>query len=157
VQEEQTAVGRGARGFVLLEKKPQADAPQCMAEAHRLSMLRSEPCNAFCCRARPARGHRLEDIPDIFGRMAEFTAGNAGAEVEIADGDAVVFDVVGKVIIALGHGTHEDGNALALPEPSDVVADTHHFRVEAKRHFTAMGRKVIGNGVFDHFNQLLLR
>jgi hypothetical protein len=67
----------------------------------------------------------LEDVPDILRGMTEFTACNAGTEVKLANSDAIVLDVVREIVVALGHGTNEDCNALALVEASDIIADTY--------------------------------
>jgi hypothetical protein len=88
--------------------------------------------------------------------MAEFTACYAGTEVELANGDAVVLDVVREVVVALGHGTHEDSNALALVEASNVVADTYDFRVEAERDLAAICWEMIGDGILNDLDELLL-
>ena len=88
--------------------------------------------------------------------MAELTACNAGTEVKLANGDAVVLDVIGKVVVALGHGTYEDCNALALVEAANVIADTYDLGVEAERDLAAVGGKVIGNGVLDDFDEFFL-
>jgi hypothetical protein len=50
----------------------------------------------------------LEDSPDVFCGVAELAARDAGTKVKLADSYAVVFDVVGEVIVALGHGSNED-------------------------------------------------
>lgn len=84
--------------------------------------------------------------------MAEFTASYACTEVEVTDGDAVVLDMICEIIISLRHGTNENCNALTLPEPSNVVADTYNFRIEAECNFAAVWRKVVGDGIFDDFN-----
>jgi hypothetical protein len=89
--------------------------------------------------------------------MAELTACNAGTEIKLANGDAVVFDVVGKVVVALGHSTYEDCNALAFVEIANVVADTYDLGVEAERDLAAVGRQVIGDGVLDDLDELFLR
>ena len=89
--------------------------------------------------------------------MTEFAACNAGTEVKLADGNAVVLEVVREVIVALCHGTNEDCNALILVEACDVIADPYDLRVETERDFPAVRRKVIRNGVLNHFDQLLLR
>lgn len=99
----------------------------------------------------------LEDVPYILGCMAEFAACNAGTEVELANGDAIVLDVVREIVVALGHGTNEYSDALVLVEASNVVADTYDFRVEAKRYLAAVGREMVCDGVLDHLNELLLR
>jgi hypothetical protein len=99
---------------------------------------------------------RLENIPDILRGMTEFTACYAGTEVELADGDAVVLDVVREVVVALGHGAYKDGNALALVEASDIVADTYHLRVETERDLAAVRWKMIGDRVLDDLDELFV-
>jgi hypothetical protein len=108
-------------------------------------------------RSNPWSSAELEDVPNVFGSMAELAAGNAGTEVKLANSDAVVFDVVGKVVIAFGHGTYEYCDALALVEIANVVADTYDLGVEAKRNLAAVGGKVIGDRVLDDFDELFLR
>jgi hypothetical protein len=98
----------------------------------------------------------LEDVPDILGGMTEFTACYAGTQIELADGDAVVLDVVREVVIALGHGTYKDGNALALVESANVVADTYDLRVETERDLAAIRWQMVGDGVLDNLDELLL-
>lgn len=98
----------------------------------------------------------LENVPYILGGMAELAAGNAGTEVELANGDAVVLDVIREVIVALGHGANEDCDTLALIETADVVADTYNFRIEAKRNLAAIWREMISNGVLNHLDKLFL-
>ena len=88
--------------------------------------------------------------------MAELAACNAGTEVEVADTDAVVLDSVREVIIALGHSTNEDGNALVLVEAANVVAQANNLGVETEGDFAAVGRQVISDWVLDHLDQLLL-
>lgn len=99
----------------------------------------------------------LKDAPDILCGVAELAACNAGTEVEVAYADAVVFDSVCKVIVALCHSTDEDCNALVLVETSNVVAEAYNLGVETESHFAAVGWQMIGDGVLDHLNQLLLR
>lgn len=99
---------------------------------------------------------QLEDAPHVLSGVAEFTACNAGTEIELADGDAVVLDVVGKVVIPLGHGSNEDCDALILAETGDIVAHTHNFRVETECDFAAIGWEVVGNGILNDLDELLL-
>lgn len=68
-----------------------------------------------------------DDVPDILGGVAELTAGYTGTETEVADGNGVVLELIGKVIVALGHGTDEDADALLGSESLDVVLDTHDW------------------------------
>lgn len=89
--------------------------------------------------------------------MAELAAGNTGTETEVADGDGVVLEGVGKVVSALGHGTNEDTDALLGPQSPDVVVDTDDGGVETEGDFAAVGGQMVGDGVLDDLEQLLLR
>lgn len=88
--------------------------------------------------------------------MTELAARNAGAEIEVADSDRVVLDVVGKVVIALGHGSDEDANALIFVKALDVVGDSYYWSLEAQCDLSAVRWEVVGDGVFDHVDKLLL-
>jgi hypothetical protein len=99
----------------------------------------------------------LYDVPYVFGSVAELTACNAGTEVELADGDGVVLDLVGKVVVALGHGSDEDGNAFVLVQVVDVVADAHHLGIKTQRDLAAVGWQMVCDGVLDDLNKLLVR
>lgn len=88
--------------------------------------------------------------------MAEFAACNAGTKIELADSYAVVFDVVGEVIVALCHGTNEDCYAFALVEPRDVVTYTYNLCVEAECDLATVRWEVVGNRILDHLDELLL-
>lgn len=70
---------------------------------------------------------RLDDAPYILSGVAEFAASNAGTEVELADGDGVVLDGVGKVVVAFGHGSDEDSDALVGVQTLDVIPDADHL------------------------------
>ena len=98
----------------------------------------------------------LDDAPDVLGGVAELAASNAGTEIELADGDAVVFDTVGKVVVAFGHGTDENADALVGVQALNVVAYTHNLRVEAERDLAAVRGKVVGDGVLDDLDELLV-
>lgn len=88
--------------------------------------------------------------------MAEFTACYTGAEVEVADGDGVILDVIGEAVVSFGHCTDENGNTLILLEAFNVVSDPHHLCIETECDLPAIGREVICDGVLDHLNELLL-
>jgi hypothetical protein len=98
----------------------------------------------------------LYDVPDILGSVAELTACNAGTEVELANGDRVVLDLVGEVVAAFGHGSYKNGDALILVQVVDVVADPHHLGVETQRDLAAVGREMVRNGVLDDLDELLV-
>ena len=98
----------------------------------------------------------LDDVPDIFSSMTEFTASYTGTETEVADADGVVLDIVGKVVTTLGHCTNKDTDAFLRAEGFDVVTDTHDFGVEREGHFATIVRKVVGNGVLDDSEEFLL-
>ena len=98
----------------------------------------------------------LEDIPRILSGVAELAARDAGREAVVADRDLLVHVGVGEVVGALGHGAHKDADALVPPKRVDVIANPHQRRVEAERDLAAVGRKVVGDGVLDHLQELLL-
>lgn len=99
---------------------------------------------------------QLDDAPDVLSGVAEFAASNAGTEVELADGDAVVFDAVGKIIVAFGHSSDEDADTLVGVQALDVVAYTHNLGVEAECDLSAVGGKVVSDGVLDNLDKLLI-
>ena len=98
----------------------------------------------------------LNNVPDILGGVAEFAAGYTGAETVVADADGVVLVLVGKAVLALGHGTDEDADALLRSQVGDVVAYSHNRCVERQSHFAAVWWKMVSNWVFDDLEKLLL-
>lgn len=100
---------------------------------------------------------RSQNVPHLLGRVAELAAGHTGTETVVADTDGVVLERVSKVIVALGHGTNEDGDALLGTQRLDVVLRTDHGGVETHGDLAAVGREVVGDGVLDDLEQLLLR
>lgn len=97
------------------------------------------------------------DVPDILGGVAEFAASNTGTETEVADGDGIIFEGIGKVITTFGHGTDEDTDTLVWVEILHVLSDTNDLCVERESHFPTVWWEVIRDGILDHFEQLLLR
>lgn len=97
-----------------------------------------------------------DDVPHLLRGMAELATGHTGTQTVIADTDRVVLEGIGKVIVTLGHGTHEDTDTLLGAEGLDVVAGPDDWSLETQGHFTAVGRQVIGDGVFDDLKELLL-
>lgn len=99
---------------------------------------------------------RLKDIPCVLGRMAEFTASHAGTQTVIADTDGLVLEGIGEIVVTLGHGTDKDTDALLGAESLEVVAHTHDRRLVAHGDLAAIGREMVGDGVLDDPEQLLL-
>lgn len=58
----------------------------------------------------------LDDVPDVFGRIAEFAARNAGTQTEVTDTDRVVFECICEIIGALGHCANEYTDTLLRPK-----------------------------------------
>ena len=93
--------------------------------------------------------------------MAELAAGDAGAEPEPAHADPIhgcvapLAQQVVEIVLALGHGTHEDGAALLAAESPHVLGRTHDGSVGAERHLAAAGGQVAGDGAGDDLEQLL--
>lgn len=99
----------------------------------------------------------LDDVPDFLGSMAESAACDTGTQTEVADTDRVVLELVCEGIVTLGHGTDEDANALLGREVGNVIADTDDGRIETEGDLAAVGREVVGDGVLNNLQQLLLR
>lgn len=97
-----------------------------------------------------------EDIPNLFGSMAELAAGNTGTETVVADTDSFVLERIGKVIVALGHGTDENGNTLIGVQRLQVVLGTDHGRLETHGHLAAVGGQVVGDRVLNNLKELFL-
>ena len=89
--------------------------------------------------------------------MTELTAGNTGTQTVVADTDLVVFEGIRKVIVALGHGSDEDANALLGPQGLDVVGGADDRRLETEGDLAAVGRQMVCDGVLDDLEQFLLR
>ena len=53
-----------------------------------------------------------ENIPDLFGSVAELAAGDTGTKTVVTDTDGFILKRVCEVVVSLGHGTDEDGDTL---------------------------------------------
>lgn len=89
--------------------------------------------------------------------MAELAARHTGTQTVVADRNRIILELISKRVSALGHGADKDANALLGAEIHDVVPHAHNGRVERERDFAAVGRQVVGDGVLDDLEQLLLR
>jgi hypothetical protein len=89
--------------------------------------------------------------------VAELAAGDTGAQTIVAYGNGVVFEIIGEVVTAFSHGTHKDADALVGLQSFDIVTHTNQLGVERQGHLSAFGREVVGDGILDHLEQLLLR
>lgn len=102
-------------------------------------------------------GEFSQNIPNLFGRVAELTTRHTGTETVVADTDALILEGIGKVIVALGHGTDEDGDALIGLQRLQVVPGAHQGGFETHGDLATVGRQVVGDGVLDDLEQFLLR
>ena len=89
--------------------------------------------------------------------MAELAASDTGTEREVADGDRIVLVLVGKGIVTLGHRSDKDADALLGAEIGHVVADSHDGSVKGESDLAAVWGEVVGDGVLDDLEELLLR
>lgn len=99
---------------------------------------------------------QLKDIPCVLGRMAEFTASHAGTQTVIADTDGLVLEGIGEIVVSLCHGTDKNTDAFLRAEGLEVIANTHDRRLVTHGDFAAVGREMVGDGVLDDPEQLLL-
>lgn len=88
--------------------------------------------------------------------MAELAASDTGAQAVIADTDGLVFELVGKVVLSLGHGADEDTDAFGGGQGVDVVPYTDDIGVETQSDLSAIRWEVVGDGVLDDLQQLFL-
>ena len=95
-------------------------------------------------------------VPNIFRRMAKLAASDTSTQAVIADTDGFVLEIVGKVILAFGHGTNEDTDAFIWCQALNIVFDSDNLCVEAQRDFPAIGGEVIGYRVLDNLEELFL-
>jgi hypothetical protein len=89
--------------------------------------------------------------------VAEFTTCYTGTKGKVADRNSVIFECVGKVIIAFCHGTDENADALFGPKSLDVVLDTYYRALKGECDLTTIGGKMLSDWVFNHAKKLLLR
>lgn len=99
----------------------------------------------------------LDNVPNVLGGVAELAAGYAGAEAVVADADGVVLVLVGEAVLAFGHGTDEDADALLRSKVGDVVSNSNNGRVEGESHFAAVGWKMVSDWILDDLEKLFLR
>ena len=96
------------------------------------------------------------DVPNVFRRMTKLAASDTCTQAVIADTDGLVLEIVGKVILAFGHGTNEDTDAFIWGKALNVVFDSDNLCVEAQRDFPAIGRKMVGYRILDNLEELFL-
>lgn len=60
-------------------------------------------------------GRQLDDVPDIFGRIAEFPTCHTGTQTVITDANSVVFKTVSKVVFTFCHCPNKNADALFRP------------------------------------------
>ena len=99
----------------------------------------------------------LDDVPDIFNRITEFATCYTSTQAVVAYTDGIVLEAVGKIVVTFGHCTDEYANALFGPQVRDVVLDPNDICVIAECNLTAIWGQMICDGIFDHFEKLLLR
>lgn len=99
---------------------------------------------------------QLDDSPDVFSGMAKLATCNAGTEIEVANTDRVVLELIREVVVSFGHGSDENCDALILVQSFDVVSHSNHLGVEAQCHLPAIGREVIGDWILNDLDELLL-
>lgn len=116
----------------------------------RLVLARRVRC---CGRPDPS----LDNVPAILRSVTELAAGHTGRKRVVGNTDRVILVLVGECIIALRHGTNEDADALVGRQAANVIPHAHHLGIERERDLAAIGGKVIGDGILDDLEQLLLR
>ena len=88
--------------------------------------------------------------------MTKFAASNARREAVIADGYLLVDIAIGKVVWTLGHSTDEHTNALIGVQRVNVFPYTYYWGVKAERYLSALGWKMVCDGILDDTQELFL-
>lgn len=102
-------------------------------------------------------GQRLDNIPDIFRRMAEFAACYARTERKVADTDRVILELVREIILTLCHGSNKNAYALLRPQICDVISNPYNGCVETQCHLSTVGWQVLRNRVLNDLEKFLGR
>jgi hypothetical protein len=125
-----------------------------MAIPGNLPNLHTEGRGALTAAQFSAR--RSQNIPHLLRRVAELAASHTGTQTVVADTDGVILERVGKVVVAFGHGTDEDRNALLGTQRLNVVLGADHGGIETHGHLAAVRGQVVGDRVLDDLEELLL-
>ena len=91
----------------------------------------------------------LDDVPDIFNSVAEFTTRHASAQAVITNTDSVVLESVGEVIVSFSHGTNKNANALFWSYVLNIIFDTNDRLVVAEGHLAAIRGQMVSDRVLD--------
>ena len=84
--------------------------------------------------------HISNNVPHFLSGMTELAACNTGTKTEVADTDAIVFELISEIISALGHGTNEDAATLVITKARHVVVDTDDGGISRQSNLAAIGR-----------------
>ena len=107
--------------------------------------------------ALPASCPGSNDVPDILGGVTELAACHARTQAVVADADSILDDGISKVIVSLGHGSDKYADALLVAQICNVVLHPNDGSVETQGDLPAAWWQMIGDGVLDHLQELLLR
>ena len=97
-----------------------------------------------------------DDVPAVLCGMTELAARDTCGQTEVADGDLLVYQLVGEIVGAAGHSADEHAAALLRTQRVDVVPHTHERGVKTEGDLAAVGREVVRDGVGDDPEELLL-
>ena len=99
---------------------------------------------------------RSYNVPDIFGSMAELTAGHTGAQTVVADTDGVVLESIGEIVLTFSHCSNKNTDAFVSSQSLDVILYSHNLGIVTQGNLPTVVWQVIGNGIFDDFKEFLL-
>lgn len=88
--------------------------------------------------------------------MAKLAACDAGRKTEVADRDLLIDKFVGKGVLAFGHGSDENANALLRTYVRYPVTNSHQRSVKTQRDLSAVRRQMVSDGILDNSQKLLL-
>lgn len=97
-----------------------------------------------------------KNVPHLLGGVTELTTGHTGRKTVVANTDGVILERVGKVIVTLSHGPDKDRDAFLGTQRLNVILGAYHRSLKTHGDLATVGGQVVGNGVLDDLQQLLL-
>lgn len=128
--------------------------PDCSPQVTML--YRVQKCSPSCQDRFPQLSSDSQNIPDILHGVAELAACHTGRKGVVADGDLLIYHGVGEAVVALGHGSHENTDALFGLQSLNVIATPDQLGVKTQGYLPAIWRQVVSNGVLNYAQKLLV-
>jgi hypothetical protein len=88
--------------------------------------------------------------------VAELAASNTSRQGEVTDGNLLIYQGIGEVVLTLSHSTNEDADTILGIHGFDILTNLDKWRIETQRDLAAVGGQVVSDRVLDHSEQFLV-